>query len=170
MYRNFLAVVLASLAISVGVPFAHAQEPVGCDKFKWPIEAERALLTSAAPVSMGAEISQPLASGIKLALSPFAQTELPVEPSRKPKSADSYAGFVRFAALPQAGTYRVTLSEGAWVDVVQAGHAIKSGAFSGATGCEGIRKSVKFDLAAAPFVVEISGTSAQQIAIVVTKD
>jgi hypothetical protein len=37
---------------------------------------------------------------------------------------------------------------------------VKSGAFSGATGCEGIRKSVKFELAAAPFIIEISSVTA----------
>jgi hypothetical protein len=34
----------------------------------------------------------------------------------------------------------------------------------------GIRKSVKFELAAAPFIIEISGTTAHAIAIVVTPD
>jgi hypothetical protein len=47
---------------------------------------------------------------------------------------------------------------------------VKSGAFSGATGCEGIRKSVKFELAAAPFIIEISGVTARTIAIVVTPE
>ena len=39
---------------------AFAQEPVGCDKFKWPIDKERALLAAAAPVAPGGEVGQPL--------------------------------------------------------------------------------------------------------------
>jgi hypothetical protein len=66
--------------------------------------------------------------------------------------------------------YRVTLSEAAWVEVIQNGQPIKSGAFSGVTGCEGVRKSVKFDLSTTPFVIEISGTSAQAIAVAITQD
>ncbi|HYA07822.1 MAG TPA: hypothetical protein VEF90_18185, partial [Xanthobacteraceae bacterium] len=69
---------------------------------------------------------------------------------------------------PQAGTYKVTLSAAAWVDVVQAGRLIKSKAFSGAVGCAGIRKSVKFDLAAAPFTIEISGVAADAIRVALT--
>ena len=39
------------------------------------------------------------------------------------------------------------------VDVVQDGHFLKPKAFSGATDCDGIRKTMKFELAASPFVV-----------------
>jgi hypothetical protein len=149
---------------------AFAQEPVGCDKFKWSVDRERALLGNAAPVAPGSAIEQPLAGAVKLPLAPLADAKLPMAPSRAPKSIDLLAGFVRYAALPKSATYRITLSEPAWIDVVQDGQEIKSGAFSGVMGCEGIRKSVKFDLNASPFVIEISGTPAHEIAIVVTPD
>ena len=38
-------------ACAVAVP-AFAQEPVGCDKFKWPLDKERALLTSADTITV----------------------------------------------------------------------------------------------------------------------
>jgi hypothetical protein len=60
------------------------------------------------------------------------------------------------------------LSAEGWIDVAQAGQAVKSTAFSGAMGCEGIRKSVKFDLAAAPFTVELSGVKADSIKLAVS--
>ena len=47
---------------------------------------------------------------------------------------------------------------------------MKSTAFSGALGCEGVRKSVKFDLAAAPFTVELSGVKADSIKLVISGD
>jgi hypothetical protein len=47
---------------------------------------------------------------------------------------------------------------------------VKSTAFSGALGCEGIRKSVKFDLAAAPFTVELSGVKADSIKLAISGD
>ncbi len=168
MSRTFI---IFSMLFSLTLPgAAFAQEPVGCEKFKWPIDKERALLTAAAPIAPGGEIGQPLSGAVKLPLAPLADVKLPIPPSRQPKSPDSYAGFVRYAALPQAATYRVTLSEPAWIDVVQDGREAKSTAFSGALGCDGIRKSVKFDLSATPFVIEISGTSAREIAIAVTPD
>ncbi|HZK80383.1 MAG TPA: hypothetical protein VFC46_04930, partial [Humisphaera sp.] len=68
------------------------------------------------------------------------------------------------------GTYKITLSSEGWIDVVQDGHTVKSAAFSGATGCEGIRKSVKFDLAAQPFTVEFTSVPADTMRIAITGD
>ena len=160
MHRILFAVLVIAAAPAL------AQEPVGCDKFKWPIDRERALLASAKPVEMGADVSS---GAVKLSLDPIAEAKLPIGPSRKPKP-ESYAGFVRYAAPPQPGTYRITLSSAGWIDVIQDGKDVKSGAFSGVTGCEGIRKSVKFDLGMSSFMIEISGAAAKEIAIAVTPD
>ena len=54
--------------------------------------------------------------------------------------------------------------------MVQNGQTLKSVAFSGVTGCDGIAKSVKFDLDLASFAIELSGTTASTIAFVVTPD
>jgi hypothetical protein len=165
MNRRFLV----TIALLMAVP-AFAQEPVGCDKFKWPVERERALLASPSPISSGGAMPQPLAAAVTVALVPYADANLPVPPSRAPKSADTYAGFVNAAAIAKPGTYRVTLSAPAWIDAVQNGHALKSTAFSGASGCSGIAKSVKFELSAAPFSIELSGTTAHALTFVVTPD
>ena len=160
---------LALIALLLAAP-AFAQEPVGCDKFKWPLDRERTMLANPTVVASGSEVQQPLAAAMMVTLVPFADANLPMAPSRAPKSPDSYAGFVRVSALPRAATYRITLSEGAWIDVVQDGYDVKSGAFSGAMGCDGVRKSVKFELTAAPFIIELSGTTAHAVALVVTPD
>jgi hypothetical protein len=41
-------------------------------------------------------------------------------------------------------------------------------AVTGAPGCAGVRKSVKFELSAAPFIVQISGAAKKSIALVLT--
>jgi hypothetical protein len=161
--KGKILTVAAWLIISTA---AVAQEPVGCDKFKWPIDRERALLADAKPVSMGAYVPD---QSVRLNLSPITDIKLPTEPSRQPKP-NTYAGFVRHAAPPHAGTFRITLSEAGWIDVRQDGREIRSGPFSGVTGCEGVRKSVKFDLMPSPFIVEITGSPAKAIAIAVTPD
>lgn len=163
------ALVLA-LSTALIATSAAAQEPVGCDKFKWPLDREKALLAAAVSIASGGEAAQPLGVAIKLALVPFADAKLPMEPTRTPKSPDSYAGFVRVPALPKAGPYRVTISGGGWVDVFQDGRDVKSRVVSSASGCEGVRKSVKFDLSAAPFIIEVTGTAARDIGVVVTPD
>jgi len=137
---------LALAVLLIAAP-AFGQEAVGCDKFKWPLDRERTLLTQAVPATSGGDLA--LATGAKLTLVPAAQAALPVAPTRAPKDG-SYAGFLRLPAPSSAGTYRVTLSANAWIEVVQDGQVVKAGAFSGVGGCEGLRKSVKFDLTARP--------------------
>src|ERR1700722_4900798 len=126
-----------------------AQEPVGCDKFKWPLDKERATLngTDLPKIASGNRVTWPIPWATTVTLVPFADAKLPAAPERAPKSPTSFAGFVEVPAPAKAGSYKITLSSEGWIDVVQDGHAVKSTAFSGALGCDGVRKSVKFDLA-----------------------
>jgi hypothetical protein len=61
--------------------------------------------------------------------------------------------------VPKAGGYRVTMSENAWLDVIQDGKALKPSMFGDVVGCAGLRKSVEFELTSAPFVIEVSGVA-----------
>jgi hypothetical protein len=163
------SVCIAVLACLIAAPCL-AQEPVGCDKFKWPLDKERAMLTGDAPTVISGKTLPPLPVSVIVALVPFAEAKLPLAPERAPKLPDTFAGFVAVPAPQHAGIYKVSLAAPAWVDVVQSGALVKSGDFSGATGCEGIRKSVKFDLAAQPFTVQLSAVQADAIRIAVTGD
>lgn len=147
------------------------EEPVGCDAFKWPLDRERALLAEPgiAQISSGAEIPLPVDKAVTVRLVPIANARLPMAPERPPRAQDDKAGFVRIAAPAQAGPYRITLAEAGWIDVIQDGRFLKAGAFSGATGCKGVRKSVTFNLAAAPFIVQFSGVPAESIGVVMTQ-
>jgi hypothetical protein len=149
-----------------------AQEPAGCDKFKWPIDKERSLLASrnAPAVASGSSVASALPVAVTVTLSPFADAKLPTAPERAPRLPASFAGFIKVAAPAQGGTYKISLSSEAWIDVVQADHLLKSQAFSGATGCEGIRKSVKFDLQAEPFAIQFSNVSTNSIGVAISGD
>ena len=159
----FVALLLLGAA-----PAWAAEEPSGCDKFKWPIERERAALTAPdrAKLASGSELAAMPSSGVTLALVTPADAKLPTPPERAPKEG-TFAGFATVKAAPKAGLYTVSLSSGGWLDVVQDGHFLKPKAFSGATDCDGIRKTVKFELSAAPFVVQVSGTKEDSISIAI---
>jgi hypothetical protein len=161
-------IVLAACAVAAP---AFAQEPVGCDKFKWPLDKERATLngTDLPKIVSGDRVTFPIPFGTIVALVPFADAKLPAPPERAPKSPDTFAGFFE-AKAPQAGSYKITLSAEGWIDVTQSGNTAKSTAFSGALGCEGVRKSVKFDLNAAPFTVELSGVKTDSIKLAISGD
>ena len=162
-----VAVILLAL---LGAAPALAQEPVGCDKFKWPLDKERATLTGTdlPKVASGDRVKWPIPFGVTVALVPLAEARLPVPPERKPKSPTSFAGFVQIPAPTRPGSYKITLSAEGWIDVIQNDLSVKATAFSGALGCAGIRKSVKFDLAAQPLTVELSGIGADSIGMVIS--
>jgi hypothetical protein len=155
------------LLLSVAPAWA-AEEPSGCDKFKWPIEHERAALTAAdrAKLASGSEISAMPSSGLILTLVAPAEAKLPTPPERAPKDG-TFAGFTSFKTAPKAGVYTISLSAGAWVDVVQDGHFLKPKGFSGATDCDGIRKTMKYELSAAPFVLQVSGSKDASISVAI---
>lgn len=159
---------LAALSISATSALA-AEEPSGCDKFKWPIDRERAILQSEPlKVESGATAAPASTQPVRIALRPAAEAQLPTPPERGPRSADTYAGYVRLPAPPTAGTYTISLSAAAWLDAVQDGKSLKTAAFSGATDCDGIRKVVTFALQAAPLVVQVSGVATNSIVVAVT--
>ena len=162
--RTALLIALVLLA----APARAAEEPSGCDKFKWPIAREQAALTAPdrAEMPSGSELAAMPATAFALTLLAPAEASLPTPPERAPKDG-TLAGFARFASAPKAGLYTVSLSAGAWVDVVQDGHFLKPKAFSGATDCEGIRKTMKYELADSPFVLQVSGTAEKAISIAI---
>jgi hypothetical protein len=76
-------------------------------------------------------------------------------------------GTVAFPAPDRPGLYQVTASEDCWIDVVQDGRFAKSVGSTGRRDCTGVRKSLRFDLRQAPFVVQVSGVAAETIALAV---
>ena len=149
-------------------PAMAADEPSGCDKFKWDIARERAALTAPDRIALasGIDVADVPASGVTLALRSIPEAALPVAPERVPKDG-SFAGFARFGKPARTGTYTISLSVAAWVDVIQDGHLLKPKAFSGATDCDGIRKTVRYELSATPFVLQVSGAPQTTVSLAI---
>jgi hypothetical protein len=162
------AIVLMALTLLGTCAAWAAEEPSGCDKFKWAIERERAALTAPDRIKLapGGEIAALPSTGMTLALLAPAEAKLPMPPERAPKEG-TFAGFTSFKTAPKAGLYTVSLSAGAWVDLVQDGHFLKPKAFSGATDCDGIRKTMKYQIEAKPFVLQVSGAREDSISIAI---
>jgi len=151
------------VALQTGISFADD----GCDKFAWPLTREQALL--AAPDKTSVKAGETLSAAPKgafiLTLQPNADANFAMPPERKPKAEIWFGGIVRLPAVDKPGVYQVTLSEEAWLDIVQDGRYAHTVGFSGRHDCPGVRKSVRFELGAAPFVLQISGAAPEKIAI-----
>ena len=155
-----------ALTLLAAAPAMAAEEPSGCDKFKWPIEQERAALTASdrAQLPSGSVLAAMPATAFTLALLTPAEAGLPSSPERAPKDG-TLAGFAAVKTAPKAGLYTISLSAGAWIDVVQDGHVLKPKGFSGATDCDGIRKTMKYELSDKPFVLQVSGAKDNSLSI-----
>jgi hypothetical protein len=142
-----------------------AEEPSGCDKFKWPIDDEQAALAS--PDKRTVEDGGALVPGkaVVVHLAPVDNVHFQ-QPPQRPPAPDSTAAMLKLPS-PQAGVYTVSLSAGAWIDVIQGGVQQKPLGFSGARDCPNIHKTLKFRLSAEDVTIQISGFAAPEISLVV---
>jgi hypothetical protein len=141
----------------------------GCEKFAWSLVRERAAFAAADKTTVAAgETLVALPAGalvIRLQSSPQAAFAMP--PERKPRTEPWHGGMVRLPALANAGIYQITLSDDAWIDVIQNGRYARSVGSTGRGDCPGVRKSVRLDLDASPVVLQVSGVAPDTIAITI---
>ncbi|VVT08597.1 conserved hypothetical protein [Sphingomonas sp. EC-HK361] len=112
-----------------------------------------------ATLSIGQATNVSLHRGSTLTLSPAPA---------KAAAADSYGGTLTLS-VAQAGTYRVALGGGAWIDLLLGGKAIASVAHDHGPKCSGIAKIVDFKLDAGTYVIQLSGAKSNAIAAMVVK-
>ena len=141
----------------------------GCDKFAWSLAHERALFAAADKpvIDAGTALPAMVTGAFVLHLQPDAQAAFAMPPERKPKVEHWFGGMVRLPAPEKPGVYQVTLSDEAWIDVVQDGRYARAVGNTGRGDCPGLRKSVQFELTAAPFVLQLSGAVPDRITIAI---
>ncbi len=161
---------LIAVALAAAPGLAQAQEGSGCGGFKWPLDAERAALvrTDKPSLANGGPLAYNVA--LTLELQPLGSAGLPKAPERAPKSPQAFAGHFALAAPPKPGVYRVTISSEGWVDVLDGEDYLHPKGFTGATGCDGARKSVRFDLPSRPLALQFSGVKDDRISVIVSPD
>ena len=104
-------------------------------------------------------------AAFELALAPNDQVSFPVKPQRSPKKTGTFGGFVT-ADAPKGKLLQVTVSDYAWIDVVQDGKMARSKGFAAKAGCEGVRRSVRFTVRPSqPVTIQISGADRQTIRV-----
>ena len=161
MLRQALAIL--SFVVSAGM--AVAEEPQACSQFKWPLATEKAWFEAGnlKDLPSGASVGDATDGAFTIALKPAAEVSFALPPEGKPKPDKPLGAIVSFAQIPTPGTYQVTLSVEAWIDIIQDGAFWPSLEFSGVHGCPGLRKSVRFDFKQAPLVLQLSSASAPSL-------
>jgi hypothetical protein len=155
----------AALMLALTGAVAQAQEKDACDHFKWSVARERDWFSGEVkPAAAGATIA--VGQAYAVALEPTDSVAFRLPPERPPK-ADGFGATIDVANIDAPGLYQITLSDEAWIDVVQGGATAKSVGFTGQKDCPGLRKSVRFNLAAGPLTVQISDATRDAIGLAI---
>lgn len=102
----------------------------------------------------------------RLSLHPAAQVAFVHPPEQDRSAPERHSGLVS-VILPQAGRWRVAASNGVWIDAVQDGALIPSGAFEMQTQCRTPFKVVIYDLPAGEVVLQLNGSPTPEVDLVV---
>lgn len=163
--RRFL--LLTPFALLFATTAASAA-PADCSAHKWSVAREVALMaapTGTVKAAPDAAWSGGTGSAFVFELAPLAEVSFALAPERAPKAA-TFAGVVRLPAMKQ-GPYLISLSDGAWIDVVQAGRLVPSDDHSGQAECA-VHKSVRFTLSGEPVTIQISGATVAKVTLALT--
>ena len=101
-----------------------------------------------------------------LALKPARQVTFKPALARRAKPG-SYGGYFPLT-IARPGRYRVALSDGAWIDLVQHGERLKSVDHAHGPACSGIAKLVAFDLKPGRYWIQLSEAPSASIGLMVS--
>lgn len=155
---------LAAAALLL-VTAASAESPAApCTGFDWPLTIEQEMMENApGSATRSGTVFQMWPEGAqRLELIPGGEAAFPVPPE-KPPGPLTASGYMSFTAPETPGVFQVSLSGKAWIDIIQNGKPVASLAHTMDASCPSIRKSVRFDLVAAPVTLQISGSDATSI-------
>ena len=170
--RKLLILLASSAALAVSAAPGSAAGGPGCSDFLWPLETELSWMKSAdsEKVASGTTLAAPPKDkAIEIALRPAGEVSFPARPTstQKPEDKDAFAGVVSFEGNAEPIHYQVTLSANGWIDVVQNGAPLDATGHTGSKDCDGLRKSVRFEVAPGPFAIQVNGVRATSIRIAV---
>lgn len=167
MWLRTIAMMTAMTLVTIG---AHAQEtqPSCADKDK-SLPAEMAGWTTKSDVASATKTGDlskaQLAPGhaVTAALRHTPEISYAIQPEKLGGTV-AYGGMVELT-VKEAGTYRIGLGSGAWIDVVKDGKATRSTAHGHGPACSTIRKIVDFPLQPGRYVIQISANADPAIAV-----
>jgi hypothetical protein len=159
---------LGLILIALLTPASAADD--GCEKFAWSLARERAWLAASDKMSVpsGATLSAFPKAAIAINLQPAEQVVFELPPERKPRIEKWFGGAIRFPAVERPGIYQLTLSDDAWIDIVQDGRYARSVGSTGRSDCPGLRKSLRLELGATPFTLQVSGVPSDAIVLAIS--
>jgi hypothetical protein len=160
----------AVATVTASVP-AYAADP--CDAFSWNVSHERAVFATAAAGITAATAAGPTPTLevdklYDISLTPQDKVNFIMAPAKKALADGAYAGMVKLH-IPTAGKYRVSMSDGFWIDVITDGKFAPTDDFTGSHECHAPRKIVQYPLPAGnDLVLQFSNATSPSVKVTVT--
>lgn len=170
MSKSLAAIFLMSLMAQAAL----AADADPCTRFTWDVSHELAVMKQAPQQILAATRSSNETPNLQLdklydvKLVDQGSVTFAAAPGKPTLPDGTRGGLVRFSS-EAAGRYRVAMTSGHWIDVVDGQTPIKSRDFQGARGCERPRKIVEFELPAGrPLTLQLSGASDTPVTLAIT--
>lgn len=171
--RHGLAAALVGIVLIAPLSGARAQDGQSCAPGSATLPAELAGWSSRRPIVAADE-----ASGLRTAtleidsaadatLKSTAEVRYVTRPE-KPGGSVSYGGLFNFT-IDRAGTYRVALGSGAWIDILKGKALITSTAHGHGPDCSGIRKMVDFPLTPGRYTLQIAANGEPTLPLMIAR-
>ena len=162
--------VFSAVAMAMACHAALAADP--CEGFTWNVAHERALFATAPAAVSAATAAGPAPSLAvdklyEVTLTPQDKVSFVLAPAKKALADGAFAGMVTLH-IPSAGKYRVSMSEGFWIDVIADGKFAPTDDFTGAHECRAPRKIVQYALPAGNLTLQFSNTNSATVRVTVT--
>jgi len=156
---------ILALGPAIAVPSAAQAAGAGCDAGKWPLSAIQARFGAAALPAIGNGDALPaLGAPVLVNLSAQGDVKFPHAPARAAKANPAFGAVVKLGPAP-AGTYQITVSDGAWIDLSENGDLVGQSGYVRRRTCAGVDKSIRFKTGGGPLAIQISGAYARSIKI-----
>jgi len=151
-----------------------AAEDDPCTRFTWDVSHELAVMKeeprtlAAAPNPQSALPQLDLDTPYEITLADQSAAVFIITPGKPTLPDGAHAGILRFRT-DKAGLYRVSITSGHWIDVIDGKALLKSRDFQGARGCERPRKIVEYELPGGrELTLQLSGAADASILLAVT--
>ncbi|MFS0735614.1 homogentisate 1,2-dioxygenase [Sphingomonas sp. 1P06PA] len=162
---------LVLMMMLVSAPPALAADPAPCPATPAPPPPEFAGWPKPVAQTAGTQPAgaPQLAPGraVDLALHPSAKLRFAAMPG-KPGDAGTSGGIAQID-VKRAAVYRVALAGPAWIDMVRAGKPVASIAHGHGPACSGIRKLVDFRLEPGRYNLQIAGSPASRVRVMIAR-
>jgi hypothetical protein len=151
-------------ALTIGSTSIGQAAGTGCDAGAWPLSAIQARFGGTLPTLVNGDSLPALGTPALVNLSAQADVKFPHAPGRAARANPAYAAVVKLGAQP-AGTYQITVSDGAWIDLAENGDLDGQSGYVRRRTCAGVDKSIRFKTGGGPLAIQISGVYAKTIKI-----